>query len=72
MPLKITSTAVDRRRGMTLAEVERFVAQARAAGAADDAPVRVHVTLRQTVKSLSIEAEATQPPGSAPSPGSTA
>lgn len=57
MTISITLTAADRRRGMTLAELERFVRQARAAGAADEAPVRVRVTLRQTVKSLSAEAE---------------
>lgn len=67
MSITITLTATDRRRGMTLAEVERFVQQARAAGAADGAPVQVRVTLRQTVKSLSAEADGKTDP--APSGG---
>jgi len=72
MTIRITSTATDRWRGMSLAELERFVQQARAAGAADEALVQVRVTLRQTVKSLSVEADSAPPSGSAPASGSPA
>lgn len=42
---------------MTLIELERFVAEARSAGAADDARVRMESTWRQTIKSLSVDAD---------------